>query len=135
RVYVFLGGANGLAATPTTTLTELDGHGGDFGISVASAGDVNGDGYADLIVGAENAGGAYLYMGDASGLSITPAVALNGPAYAADFGTSVAGAGDVNGDGYADVLIGAPYGGRAVGGMAIPGEVKRKPPGIPGQSS
>src|SRR5204863_318808 len=112
RAYVYLGGAGGLATTPATTLTAPDGAGGRYGFSVASAGDVNGDGFADLVVGAPgvstNTGRAYVYLGGAGGLATTPATTLTAPDGAGgDFGISVASAGDVNGDGYADLVVGA----------------------------
>ena len=86
-----------------------------LGISVSSAGDVNGDGYDDVIVGAhqfsngENIEGvAFVYLGSETGLSTTPQVTLEGDVAEADFGWSVSGAGDVNGDGYDDVIVGSP---------------------------
>jgi hypothetical protein len=106
-------GTAGLPTTPTLTLTARDGNNGRFGYAVAGAGDVNGDGYADVIVGAyavprvaERFGGrAYLYLGSAVGLGNVPAVTFSF-AESGAFAFSVAGAGDVNGDGYADLLIG-----------------------------
>src|SRR5262249_47926244 len=93
------------------------------GFSVASAGDVNGDGFADLIVGAYGAdpngaysGASYVVLGKASGFSAdidlssldgSNGFRLSGGA-AGDFsGWSVASAGDVNGDGFADLVVGA----------------------------
>ena len=79
----------------------------EFGSSAASAGDVNGDGYGDVIVGAPNyhrVGRAFLYLGSASGLTSPAAwtAKLDQPDEA--FGFSVTSAGDVNGDGYGDVV-------------------------------
>jgi len=94
-----------------------------FGISVASAGDVNGDGFADVIVGAwandaggADAGRAYVYFGGPAA-DATPDLALTGAAANDSFGYSVASAGDVNGDGFADLLVGA-YGSDAGGADA-----------------
>ena len=103
RVFIYLGGAPGVGVAPTTTLTRPD---GGFGYSIASAGDTNGDGYADLIVGAYMNLRAYVYLGGAAGVVDAPAATLVGPD-ASQFGRSVAGAGDVNGDGFADVVVGA----------------------------
>jgi hypothetical protein len=114
--HVYLGSAAGLATTPAWTAAS-DVANTSFGLSVATAGDVNGDGYSDVIVGApyfsENAeleeGRAYLYLGSAGGLSPSPAWTVESNQDAALYGYSVATAGDVNGDGYSDVLVGAPY--------------------------
>ncbi len=113
RAYLYLGSAAGLEAAPTWT-AESDQASAFFGVSVASAGDVNGDGYADVIVGASGydngqtgEGRAYVYLGSASGLASSPAWTAESDQASAVFGDPVATAGDVNGDGYADVIVGA----------------------------
>lgn len=91
-----------------------------FGISVASAGDANDDGYDDIVVGAyfsgvggRDVGRAYLFMG---GVPIDPApdVTMGGPRTDSFLGRSVSGAGDVNGDGHPDFVVGAPGGGKDI---------------------
>ena len=130
--YVVFGAAGGFA--PSLSLAALDGTNGfrldgidaddRSGNSVSSAGDVNGDGYDDLIIGAfdadpngnSRAGESYVVFGAAGGF--TPSLSLgaldgtNGfridGVDATDLsGTSVSGAGDVNGDGIDDIIIGA----------------------------
>jgi hypothetical protein len=110
RAHVFLGAASGLATTPATTLVGPAGLGGRFGEVVASAGDVNGDGYSDVIVGAPlalNAGRVYIFLGGRAGLAESPVATLARPGSNL-FGNTLASAGDVNRDGYADVIV---YGG------------------------
>ena len=128
--YVIFGTANGFAAK--LPLSSLNGSNGfrlegalandNAGRAVASAGDVNGDGFDDIIIGANGAAGGagrtYVVFG-ASGFSSSLNLdGLNGRngfrldgASAGDWsGFAVASAGDVNGDGLADVVIGAPAG-------------------------
>ncbi|MFI5133235.1 MAG: FG-GAP-like repeat-containing protein, partial [Chitinophagales bacterium] len=92
------------------TLSGLS-SGDNFGISVSSAGDVNGDGYGDVIVGAHEAssfkGAAYIFLGSSSGISSSASTTLSGVNNNDYFGVSVACAGDINGDGYSDVIAGA----------------------------
>jgi hypothetical protein len=110
QAFVFHGSAAGLSATPDWT-AESDQLYAHFGWSVGTAGDVNGDGYADVIVGAwgyRNGGGAFVYHGSPAGLSTTPNWTAESDQNSAFFGESVGTAGDVNGDGYADVIVGAP---------------------------
>jgi len=114
RVFVYHGSAAGLALSPAWS-AEGDQTQADFGYSVATAGDVNGDGYSDVIVGARafdagqsDEGRAFVYHGSASGLNAAPAWTAEGDQASAWFGYSVAPAGDVNGDGFSDVIVGAP---------------------------
>jgi len=78
-----------------------------FGTSVSDAGDVNGDGYADLIVGTNasspESGFARVFSGADGSILYT----FNGDNANDEFGYSVSGAGDVNGDGHADLIVGA----------------------------
>jgi hypothetical protein len=120
--FVFLGSSSGIAdGDPTTAHAQLESNqvSSRFGFSVASAGDVDGDGYADVIVGSSfyNAGeivegAAFVFPGSASGIAdgnpATAVTQLESNQIGAQFGHSVAGAGDVDGDGYADVIVGAP---------------------------
>jgi hypothetical protein len=113
RVVLYMGSASGLALTPAWT-AEGTQSGCRFGQSVASAGDVNGDGYDDVIVGSNLfsndltfEGRAYLYLGSASGLASAPSWISEGDQPFCYFGKAVASAGDVDGDGYDDVLVGA----------------------------
>jgi hypothetical protein len=124
--YVFNGGTSGTALSPSTSLTSPGGANSFFGCSVSTAGDVNGDGYADVVVGAfetvvsgANVGSAYVYLGAAAGLSTSVATTLTNPNPPAGgggfFGFAVAGAGDINGDGLADVAVGADENAGGVG--------------------
>jgi hypothetical protein len=113
--FLFLGSATGLPDQPAWSV-----YGGQtdasFGSAVNTAGDVNGDGFDDVLVGAPayacagDAGGAlFLYLGSSGGLPTTPSQRLCGVQAGAGFGAAVTTAGDVNADGYADVVVGAPF--------------------------
>jgi len=91
------------------------------GVSVAPAGDVNGDEYGDILVGAmdsalggEGSGAAYLFLGPISDMQSVTAADATFIGSAGEYSGVVAGPGDVNGDGLDDVLIGA-FGADAAG--------------------
>ena len=151
--YVIFGKAGGFGATiDLAGITSGDGsrgfvlqveRAGDYsGNSVASAGDVNGDGFADLIVGAPNADGpadgrdyagdSYVIFGKAGGFGATIDLAsiaagtggfvLQGESAYDRSGQSVASAGDINGDGFDDLIVGAPYADGPVDGRSGAGD-------------
>ncbi len=99
---------SGAGFAPLLTLVgDLDGD--RFGFSVASAGDVNGDGRADVLVGADQAasgGNGYvrLFSGNGGGVIHT----AQGQGFDDRFGQTLDGLGDVNGDSKRDYIVGAP---------------------------
>ncbi|MFN6538962.1 MAG: VCBS domain-containing protein [Nostoc sp. EkiNYC01] len=131
--YVVFGSSGGFS--PTLNLSTLNGSNGfaingialgDYsGNSVSSAGDINGDGFDDLIIGASSAdpngfqsGQSYVVFGKNTGFSATlnlstlngsNGFAINGIAAYDSSGISVSSAGDVNGDGFDDLIIGATF--------------------------
>ena len=108
RAYIYFGGASMNNISDVTITGEAAGD--RFGNSVSGAGDVNGDGYSDVIVGASgysaNTGRTYVYYGGAS-MNNTADMTMTGETPGDKFGSSVSSAGDVNGDGYSDVIAGA----------------------------
>jgi hypothetical protein len=100
KTFAYYGSAAGLGATPNWTTIS--------GAVVGTAGDVNHDGYADVIIGAPGAAKAFVYHGSPTGLGVTPNWTAQHEQTGSQFGAAVSKAGDVNGDSYADIIVGAP---------------------------
>ncbi len=114
-ISVYYGGASGIQSTNQSSMLS-DKVNSNFGNSVAMAGDVNGDGYSDILVGANRYnegnngfGAAFVVYGSSSGLTNTfhKLFRVNANWVYNEFGTTLAPAGDVNGDGYSDIIVGA----------------------------
>ena len=110
RVYVYWGGPQA-DARPDLVLTG-ETAGDCFGATVAKAGDVNGDGFVDLLVGAPfddaagtDAGRVYVYFGGPE-VDAIPDLTLDGPTAGGDFG-NVSSA-RISGDGFDDIVVGSP---------------------------
>lgn len=112
-VLLFFGGRNGLGKDPSW-IAKGGQPGALMGSWMHRLGDVNQDGYDDVLVGANtwdgvqklDCGQARLYFGGPSGPGDTPAWTFEGAGANSHFTTEVGGAGDVNGDGYPDAVVG-----------------------------
>jgi hypothetical protein len=153
-------------ATPATASTVLQGNGAgtNVGVSIASAGDVNRDGFTDLVIGAPglelrspdltgasvegDEGNAFVFHGRSGGIpsntvdlstpltlakaqtweatSLLPAIAnttIDANSFQVSMGATVAGIGDLNGDGFDDIEVSAPRFGRPEDGPSYEGRV------------
>jgi hypothetical protein len=103
--FLYLGSTNGLANS-TPIIVEGNEDNQLYGWRTAGVGDVNGDGFDDILIGGQH-NRARLYYGRSTGLDLTSSFTLQSSQDDSWFGASIAGAGDVNGDGFADIIIGA----------------------------
>jgi hypothetical protein len=111
KIYLFYGSPKGLALTADWT-REGETVDSRFGHHLSGTGDMNGDGYSDFVVGApgydHGRGRAYVFWGSSQGPREPPKAIAEGQVMGEAFGTDVAGADDVNGDGTMDLLISGP---------------------------
>ena len=121
QAFLFDGGADGLQVSTPVALSNPapEGPHQTFGRSPVYAGDLNGDGFGDLAMGARynqgsdvlQAGQVAVYYGGVDGLALAPDLILESPIQEQDagFGHALDGVGDIDGDGFADLVVGAPF--------------------------
>jgi hypothetical protein len=114
-VFAYYGSASGPGPVPGWSHTEAAPYSG-YGEALALSNDLNGDPYGDLIVGAWNSsldqskeGAIYVHHGGSDGLAQNPGWRAEGNKAETGFGAWVAPAGDVDQDGYGDIVVGAPF--------------------------
>jgi hypothetical protein len=141
--YAFRGGPGGIEVASNRLIENPFGAAGGFlGDTAVGVGDVSGDGLADVAIadsdrriGTFEAGAVALYGGSFAGLPVTPSSVLENPdSWRHWFGGSIAAAGDVDGDGFGDLLtapmtgyVGTPYPNRLLVYRGRPGGIEQVP--------
>lgn len=116
--YVYYGASTGIQSSGTQVRRSTGGSGEYFALNVSNAGDLNGDGYGDVVAAAHSVSELYIYYGSASGLdTATEQIYFDAGAHSA--GQGLAGQLDVNADGYGDLLVGDSKDSRSGGGGSV----------------
>jgi hypothetical protein len=132
QVHVYHGAVGGVPTRPNATRNDVV---VGFAARAAIAGDVNGDGFVDLAVSAPGESAVYVFAGSTTGIA---ALGLRRTgSVGARFGAAIAAAGDVNGDGFGDLLVASGDGSvtvlrGGVSGLAPSIDVIRAPAGASG---
>ncbi len=136
-----LGSAQGFTSSTGTAFAPQPNTSGAYSYQVRAAGDINGDGYDDVVASYDS---IYMYFGGAAGASQAPTTFTPPGQSASIYGYDITRAGDINGDGFDDLVIGAKfdnqftgrayvYFGTANGLSALPVLVLPGPDGIGGE--
>lgn len=122
RVQLFGGAPDGLAPLPSWSFSSRQ-DGAWVGEGIVGVGDLNGDGFDDVAVGCticsdrfDAEGAVFVFSGSAQGLSAEPELTIHGESEGANLGWRLARVGDVNGDGFDDLLLGASHWSGPLGG-------------------
>lgn len=109
EVDVYYGSATGPAAAPSLRIACPEAPGNFYGSVLAGVGDLNGDGYPDLAIGAPGQGTTtarvYVHHGGPTGLAPTASATLPAPDGVGTFGMAIAGVGDIDQNGFADMAV------------------------------